>query len=106
MEDLADQTAADDDPAFYYAPVIIALIRKSKSATSCMAAGQNMMIAAQSLGLGSICVTSPNAAFEDSKGEEILAVADGEGLFGCILIGHSAFVPESPPKQPPQVKWV
>ena len=64
------------------------------------------MIAAQSLGLGSIRVSAPNAAFDESPGVEILNLSESEGLFVCILIGYPAVIPESPPKKPLQVKRV
>ena len=74
-----DQPSIADDPkitdAFYSAPTVIYLFAPKNflfSAEDCTAAAENMMLAADSIGVGSCYIGQGWTAFADPYGQEIL----------------------------------
>lgn len=74
-----EQTSIADDPklinAFYDAPTVITMFAPKNflfSADDCAVAAENMMLAADSLGIGSCYIGQGWTAFADSYGQEIL----------------------------------
>lgn len=74
-----EQPSIADDPnqtdAFYHAPVVITLFAPKNflfAADDCAVAAENMMLAADSLGVGSCYIGQGWTAFDDSYGQEIL----------------------------------
>ena len=74
-----EQPSIADDPnlrnAFYDAPTVITMFAPKNflfSAEDCAVAAENMMLAADSLGIGSCCIGAGWTAFADSYGQEIL----------------------------------
>lgn len=74
-----EQPSIADDPniknAFYDAPTVITLFGPKNflfTAEDCMAAAQNMMLAADALGIGSCYIGQGWPAFNDPYGQEIL----------------------------------
>ena len=74
-----EQPSIADDPnlknAFYDAPTVITMFAPKEflfSAEDCAAAAENMMLAADSLGLGSCYIGQGWTAFADPYGQEIL----------------------------------
>lgn len=74
-----EQPSIADDPnikdAFYGAPVVVTLFAPKSfmfSAEDCAAAAENMMLAADSLGIGSCYIGQGWTTFNDPYGQEIL----------------------------------
>jgi len=101
------------DP-FYGAPVVLVVLAKQEIGTRVYDGSlvmENMMIAANSLGLGSCWIHRAKETFETEEGKQILAelgIADEyEGIGNCIL-GYAA--PDALKQQSPRkedfVVWV
>jgi len=95
------------DPVYYSAPAIVYVIGSGRyAAHSCPLACENMMLAAQSLGLGSCWVGFGAMVTEDPAVRSILELKDDEAIFGPILLGYPIGETKRPPKKQPQVKWI
>ena len=103
----------DTDP-FYGAPVVLAVLA-SKDAPTRLYDGSlvmaNMMIAAQSLGLGSCWIHRAREIFDSEEGREILRQLGVEGEYegiGFCIVGHSApnAVKPRSERKPDYVVWV
>lgn len=103
----------DNDP-FYGAPVVLVVLAKKDVNTrvhdGSLVMG-NMMVAANSLGLGSCWIHRAKETFESAEGKEILQSLgisdDYEGIGNCI-VGHAApdaLKPQSE-RKPDYVTWV
>ena len=110
---------AMDDPKdviYYNAPVIIFVIGPANNAVSCALACENMMIAAQSLGLGSCYVGFGAMVKGNAEVVEALELKADEGIYGPILLGYSKTNPSEalatalknigPNKKDPVTKWI
>jgi nitroreductase len=95
------------DPIYYSAPAIIFVIGTgSHAADSCPLACENMMLAAQSLGLGSIWVKFGSMVTDNPEIVKALELKPGEQIYGPIAIGHIKEVPKAPPKKDATIKWI
>ncbi len=95
------------DPVYYSAPAIVFVIGSGRfAAHSCPLACENMMLAAQSLGLGSCWVGSGAMVVDDPEVRMLLELADGDAIFGPILLGYPKGDTNRPPKKDPKVKWI
>ena len=95
------------DPVYYSAPAIVFVIGSGRfAANSCPLACENMMLAAQSLGLGSCWVGSGAMVVDDPDVRKLLELADGDTIFGPILLGFPKGETKRPMKKGPAVKWV
>ncbi len=96
-----------EDPIYYSAPAIVFVIGTSEqSADSCPLACENMMLAAHSLGLGSIWVKFGALVTENPEIGKALDLRPGEQIYGPIAIGHIKEFPKAPPKKDPVVSWI
>jgi nitroreductase len=104
------------DVIYYNAPVILFVIGPANNAISCALACENIMIAAQSLGLGS-CYTGFGAMVKGNP--EVLQafeLKDYEAVYGPILLGYPKVNPSAalaialesigPNKKAPVTKWI
>ena len=110
---------AMDDPKdviYYNAPAIIFVIGPNNNPVSCALACENIMIAAQSLGLGS-CYTGFGAMVKgNSEVVQALEMKDDEAIYGPILLGYpkanpserlaNALATIEPNKKAPVTKWL
>lgn len=96
------------DPVYYSAPAIVFVIGTGRyAAHSCPLACENMMLAAQSLGLGSCWVGFGSMITEDADARELLDLKEDETIFGPILLGYpKGDIPQRPVKKEPRIKWV
>ena len=110
---------AMDDPKdviYYNAPVIIFVIGSANNPVSCALACENMMIAAQSLGLGSCYVGFGAMVKGNADVVKALELKDDEGVYGPILLGYPKTNPSEalatalesigPNKKDPVTKWI
>ncbi len=110
--------AMDDpkDPIYYNAPVIIFVIGPANNAVSCALACENMMIAAQSFGLGCCYVGFGAMVKGNAEVVQALELTKDEGVYGPILIGYPKLNPSEaladalaaigPNKTEPKTKWI
>jgi nitroreductase len=110
--------AMDDqkDVIYYNAPVIIFVIGPANNAASCALACENMMIAAQSLGLGSCYVGFGAMVKGNADVVQALELKDDEGIYGPILLEYPKTNPSEalatalesigPNKKKPGTKWI
>ncbi len=95
------------DPVYYSALTIVFVIGNGRyAAHSCPLACENMMLAAQSLGLGSCWVGFGAMVTEDSEVRKLLELKEGDAIFGPILLGYPKAESVRPPKKEPKVKWI
>ena len=101
---------APKDMVYYSAPVIIFVIGLADYAVSCALACQNIMIAAQSLGLGSCYVGFGSLVKGNPKIVQTLELADNEQIYGPIVLGYPKDIPEAramlSKKEEPVIKWI
>lgn len=82
------------DMVYHGAPVILFVIGPISNAVSCALACENIMLAATALGLGS-CYTGFGAMIKgDADIIRTLELADGERIYGPILLGYPKDAPE------------
>ena len=95
---------------FFNAPVMVFVANDPTypfSQIDCGLLCENMMLAAQSLGIGSICVASPVRAIRQSPALlEKLGFSEGYELLICVGFGYADQSPEAKPRDPGKVKFV
>ncbi len=95
------------DPVYYSAPAVAFVFGSGRCAAhSCPLACENMMLAAQSLGLGSCWVGSGAMVLDDPDVRKLLELTGGESIFGPILLGYPKGETDRPPKKDPKVTWI
>lgn len=93
---------------FWDAPVVVLICAKGgnpETAFDCCRAGQNLMLAAYAMGLGSCWVGAPLPWLASPGVAEELGLPAGFVPAVVIVLGHPA---ESPPGQPrprPAIRW-
>lgn len=107
-------TSSGHNDPFYGAPVVLVVLAKKDCGTRLYDGSlvmENMMIAAQSLGLGSCWIHRAKETFETEEGKQILRdlgiTVEYEGIGNCIL-GYAdleGMKPQSPRKED-YVVWV
>jgi len=95
------------DPVYYSAPAIIFVLGSGTYASdSCPLACANIMLAAQSLGLGSCWVKLGSLITDNPEIVRALGLKEGESIFGPILVGYPTNIPGRPAKRPAAVTWI
>ena len=113
---LYDAMDEPKDVIYYNAPVIIFVVGPTNNPLSSALACENMMIAAQSLGLGSCYVGFGGMVKGNAEVVQALDLEEDEGVFGPILIGYPKVDPSpavlaalqtlQPIKKEPMIKWI
>ncbi len=98
---------------FRGAPVMVFIARDLNydfSAYDCGLMAENMMLAAQSLGVGSICLGSPVRFINDNPAcapiLERLGFSEGYEFCLCVGLGYADEAPEAKPRMKEKVKFV
>lgn len=108
------KTSSGHSDPFYGAPVVLVVLAKKEVGTRVYDGTlvmENMMIAANSLGLGSCWIHRAKETFETEEGKEILRelgiTEEYEGIGNCILgyAAPDALKPQAPRKED-YVVWV
>jgi nitroreductase len=109
---LAERAKDQDFNPFGNAPTLI-LITADKTARfveiDCAAAAENILIAAESLGLGSHIMTSTELLFASEKGRGLkkeLGVPDGYEHVCAIALGYKDEVPPAKPRRKDVVNYI
>jgi nitroreductase len=96
-----------EDPIYYGAPAMIFVIGAGANAPeACPLACANMMLAAQSFGLGSCWVKFGSLVTDNAEIVRALELTEDEKIYGPILLGYPKDIPQPPPKKDPVVKWI
>jgi len=107
-------TSSGHNDPFYGAPVVLVVLAKKESGTRIYDGSlvmENMMVAAQSLGLGSCWIHRAKETFETEEGRQILRdlgiEEEYEGIGNCILgyADEDALKPQAPRKED-YIVWV
>jgi nitroreductase len=100
------------DMVYYSAPVILFVIGPASYAVSCALACENIMLAAQSLGLGSCYVGYGMMVKGNADVVQALELTDDERIYGPIVLGYPKDVPEARALDSheryvePKIKWI
>ena len=98
------------DMVYYSAPVILFIIGPDSYAVSCALACENIMLAAQSLGLGSCYVGFGSMIKGNAEIVKALDLTDDERIYGPIVLGYPKDIPEERAmrsrKKEPIIKWI
>ncbi len=101
IEFLVKRASMPGYDTFHHAPTIIMVSGDESARIDCGAAAENILIAAESLGLGSCIMTSPAFLFASDKGNGLrkrLGIPEGYNHICTIALGHKAETPEMPPR--------
>ena len=95
------------DPVYYSAPAIIFVIGSGSYAVeSCPLACENLLLAAQSMGLGTCWVKLGSLVTDNPEIVSALDLKEGEEIFGPILVGYPAEQPAAPARKQTRVTWI
>jgi nitroreductase len=113
---LYDAMEEPKDVIYYNAPVILFVVGPADNAISCALACENIMIAAQSLDLGSCYVGFGGMIKGNPELVKALELRDDEAIYGPILLGYPKANPSpkvadalktiAPIKKEPQTIWI
>ena len=96
---------------FRNAPAVIFIGHKPSkyTAVDCGLMAENMMLAAQSLGLGTVCMASPVMFLTQAAGAEFLSslsCSEGYEPLICIGIGYADEAPAAKPRNKDVIKYI
>jgi nitroreductase/NAD-dependent dihydropyrimidine dehydrogenase PreA subunit len=111
IKDLLDRFHAGDDPVFYRAPAAIVIHSRALIPTpkeDSILAGYNMVLMAQTLGLGTCFVTLAQKALNaNPRCKAILGLDPGEQVHAVVLLGYPAVrYRRAAPKPLRPIHWV
>ena len=97
-----------DDPIYYGAPAVVFVIGTGPIVQADMPmVSENIILAAESLGLGTCFAYFGQLPIDDAEVKAKLALKDGEAVCGPILVGYpSENQPPATPKKPVEVTWI
>lgn len=111
FDQLRHRIADYKDGVYFDAPVIVFVIGTGEPAAvhagiDCPMVCLNMMLAAHSLGVGSIWVSHGLLGLKDVYVKADLGIKDDEQVFGPVLMGYPRIMPSPPKKAQPQIIWI
>lgn len=93
---------------FWDAPMLVLICGRSDNAEvafDCCRAGQNLMLAAHSLGLGSCWVGAPMPWLKSPGVAEELGIPIGYAPIAALTLGYPAEAPTGNPRPRPDIHW-
>lgn len=108
---LAATVFSDKDILFFNAPVLIFVVTKKRRFfdESCACCAQNMMLAANSLGLGSCWIGFAHFLGLNKKWMNKIKVPDGYHISAALVFGHPEKIPSRAPLRKPEadvINWI
>lgn len=94
---------------FRNAPTVVFIAAENNSQLDCGLLGENMILAAWSMGIGSCCLGGPAAFLRSEAGSEYLkqlGFSEGYELVYAIGFGYPAESPEAKPRDESKVKFL
>ncbi|MFC1755428.1 nitroreductase family protein [Thermoproteota archaeon] len=98
-----------EDPIFYKAPVLVLVLKPKDyewAKFDCSAASQNMMLAAKSLGIGSIALGKGDMISSKKDIITKLDIPKDHDIHIVLAFGYTDEWPEAPERKNPDVKWI
>lgn len=111
FQEMVDRYKTGEDPAFHSAPLLIGIYAEKGAYTTyddCVIAGYHMILAADTLGLGS-CINGflTGTARQCKELRKAMNVPDGMGLFTAVAFGYPAVeYRRAPDRHPPKTNWI
>lgn len=110
MKDLINRICAGEDPLFYDAPVVIIIHSTEQIPTpkeDSILAGYNIILMAQTMGLGTCFVTLAQKAINTSKKcKKILNLSPQDNINAVIILGYPVVDYNRPaPRFSKEIKW-
>jgi nitroreductase len=108
----AENPNLEPRPAFHGAPVLLAVACEKANPfgqLDCGWFGQNILLAAHSLGLGTCVVANANGYFNSEYAKNVMAklnFSEGYEIIYVIALGHPAEAPQAKPRDASKVKFV
>ena len=112
IEFLAKRARAPDHRTFFNAPTVVLVSGDEKARfveIDCAAAAQNILLAAESLDIGSHIMTSSELIFAPEKGNELkkeLGVPDGYNHVCTIALGYKDESPTAKPRNRDVINYI
>jgi nitroreductase/NAD-dependent dihydropyrimidine dehydrogenase PreA subunit len=111
MKDVLDRFHRGDDPVFYRAPVVIILHTTAMIPTpqeDCLLAGYNMVMTAQTLGLGTCFVSLAQKGISgNEEAKELLGIDPKAAVTAVVLMGYPEITyHRAVPKPQHDINWV
>ncbi|MFZ3148130.1 MAG: nitroreductase family protein [Methanothrix sp.] len=111
LESLASMVSRENFDIFFNAPLLIMIFSDSDAFSpqiDCALAGENMMLAARSLGMGSCWIGLAAPLGQDPAIMADLSVPDRFKLEGCLIFGYPLKLDQKAPKRDEDVilKWI
>ena len=107
FEQLRPRIAKWKDAIYYDAHVFVFVLGSGGHAEmDCPMVCLNMMLAAYSLGVGSIWVSHGLLGLEDPGMRADLGIKDDDQVFGPVLMGYPRIMPRPPEKAAPVIRWI
>jgi nitroreductase len=108
---MKERMSSPDYHTFYHAPTVVFISAEESTigAVDASVAAQNILLAAESLDIGSVLIMSHALAFRGPAGADIrgkLEVPDGYQILQAISLGHKAGEPEPPTRKTDVVTYV
>lgn len=108
-ESLYGKLADPDFHVFYHAPALIVISAEEKGPwleTDCALAGQNLMLAAVSAGMGTCWIGLCKPFLETEEGRQLVALPVAERVFAPIIVGYPKDPPEPSEREGVRIKWI
>jgi nitroreductase len=112
VEFLAKRARDPDYRAFYGAPTVILITGDEKTRfveIDCAAAAQNILLAAESLDIGSHIMASSEFLFASEKGDDLkkeMGVPDGYKHICAIALGYKDETPDAKPRNKDVINYI
>jgi nitroreductase len=112
IEFLAKRARDPDHRTFYNAPTVILVTGDEKTRfveIDCAAAAQNILLAAESLEIGSHIMTSSEFLFASEKGNDLkkeIGVPDGYKHICTIALGYKDETPDAKPRNKDVINYI
>lgn len=109
IESLIKRADTPGYSTFHHAPTVIMISGPEGSQVDCGAAAENILIAAESMGLGSCIMTSPTLLFTSERGNSLrgrLGIPQGYNHVCTVVLGYKDETPAMPPRKPDVVTHV
>lgn len=94
---------------FYNAPVLIIICGTEDDhfvEQDCCLAGQNLMLAAHAMGLGSCWIGFAEAWLSQATAKPELGIPEHYRPIAPIILGHPRAQPAAPPRHHPEIRWI
>ncbi|HZX44050.1 MAG TPA: nitroreductase family protein [Candidatus Nanoarchaeia archaeon] len=106
----AEKRIVEEDLFFYNAPVLVLICAKPGrfSLVDCACAGQNMMLVARSLGIGSCWIGYADLVINKKRNVmRELGVPEDHKVMGHLIFGYPIKFPEKAlPRKMEEIKWI